>query len=72
MLTVRTLHLHRRQLDEVLQETLLHLERNLVKLIKVNQQKLPHSLQYGFLFREHEVIVVAPLQLGRQERLAER
>ena len=67
MLAVGSLHLHRCQLDDVLQESLLHLGRNLVELVEVDEQKLAHGLQDGLLLGEHEVVVVAPLQLRGNE-----
>lgn len=44
MTTIRRLVFQRRQLDEVLQESLLHLWRNLVELIEIDNHKLRHRL----------------------------
>ena len=72
MTAVGTLDLHRGQLDDVLQETLLRGGGNLVEFIEVDDEKLRHRLQHLPFLREDEVVVVAPLQLPRQETAAER
>ena len=71
MFAVGTFHLHARQLDDVLQESLLHLGTDLVELVEVDEQELAHGLQHGLLLRQHQVVVVSPLQLFWYQRLAE-
>ncbi len=44
MTAIRRLVFQRRQLDEILQKSLLHLWRNLVELIKIDDHKLRHRL----------------------------
>ena len=44
MTTIRRLVFQRRQLDEILQKSLLHLWRNLVELIEIDDHKLRHRL----------------------------
>ena len=46
MTAIRRLYLDTRQLDDVLQESLLHLRRNLVELIQVDNQRLAHRLKH--------------------------
>lgn len=72
MTAVGTLDLHRGQLDDVLQEALLHRGGDLVEFIEVDDEKLRHRLQHLPFLREDEVVVVAPLQLPREETAAER
>ena len=51
MTAIRRLVFQRRQLDEILQKSLLHLWRNLVELIKIDDHKLRHRLINLTLFR---------------------
>ena len=44
MTAIRRLVFQRRQLDEILQKSLLHLWRNLVELIEIDDHKLRHRL----------------------------
>ena len=46
MTAVWRLDLDTWQLDEILQESLLHLGRNLIELIQIDEQELAHSLQH--------------------------
>ena len=71
VLAVGTLHLHRRQGDHVLEESLLQRRRDLVELVEADEQELTHRLQRLFLLTDVELVGVAPLQLRRQQRLDE-
>ena len=71
MLAIGTLHLDTCQLDEVLQESALHGGTYLVELVEVDEQELTHGLQHRLLLVEDQVVVISPLQLVGNERLAE-
>ncbi len=51
---IRRLVFQRRQLDEILQKSLLHLWRNLVELIEIDDHKLRHRLINLTLFRQNQ------------------
>ena len=71
MTAIRRLVFQRRQLDEILQKSLLHLWRNLVELIEINDHKLRHRLINLTLFRQNKIVTIPPLQFRRQQSAAE-
>ena len=62
--SVGSLDFHGGQLDDVLQETFLHLARNGIELVEVDEQELAHLLKHLAFFREVYVFVEAPLQFA--------
>ena len=71
MLTIGTLDLHPRQLDDVLEEALLSLGAYLVELVETDYQEVMHGLECLLLFLDDEVLEESPLQLAGQEVAAE-
>ena len=71
MTAIRRLVFQRRQLDEILQKSLLHLWRNLVELIEINNHKLRHRLINLTLFRQNKIVTIPPLQFRRQQSTTE-
>ena len=71
MTAIRRLVFQRRQLDEILQKSLLHLWRNLVELIKIDDHKLRHRLINLTLFRQNQIVTISPLQFWRQQSATE-
>ena len=65
MTAIRRLVFQRRQLDEILQKSLLHLWRNLVELIEIDDHKLCHRLINLTLFRQNQIVTISPLQFRR-------
>ena len=55
MTSIRWPYLDTRQLDDVFQESLLHLRRNLVELIQVDDQRLAHEQHKSILLSTHDV-----------------
>lgn len=72
MFAIRAFDLHVGQLYQVLQESLLHLRRYLVELVKINNQELTHSLQHLLFLCQHEIVVISPLQLLWKQTPAKR
>src|SRR5574344_796535 len=72
MLAIRPFDLHVWQLYQVLQKSLLHLRRYLVKLVKINNQKFTHCLQHLLLLCQYKVVVISPLQLLWKQTPAKR
>ena len=49
----------------------MHLWRNLIELVKIDEHELRHRLVHLSFLRENQVVAVTPLQFGRQEAAAE-
>ena len=71
MTAIGTLDLHRRERDDVLQESLLDARRDLIKLIEIDEQHLRHLLQHLFLVVHLKIAYIAEAQFWRQQLFAE-
>ena len=71
MLPVWPFDLYARQLNHVLQETLLQLRTDTIELVEVDQQEVVHRLQRGALLAHIEVFLKSPAQFLGQDVPAE-
>lgn len=65
------LHLHFRQLHDVFQEALLYAWRYGVELVEVDEQRLRHGHERGFLLRQVKTVGESLSELWRQYTAAE-
>ena len=72
MLAIRTFDFHVWQLNKILQESLLHLRRYLVELVKINNQELTHRLQHLLFLSQYKVVIISPLQFLWKKTPAKR
>ena len=70
MSSVWTLDLHRRQRDDILQESLLCMRRYLVKLVEVDEQHLRNLLEHLLLIVHLQIACITPTQFWRQKLFA--